>query len=68
MVKEGTDEKTSLEKVLFEMKLAAIIDECDEHLYTTVKCPQECLEFLHKTGYFPFNLLYEMVCHNLIYW
>ncbi len=61
VVKDVTDEKLSLETVLSNMKLGEIIDECDECLHATVKCPWGCSEFLHKMGYVPFDLMYAKV-------
>ena len=53
VVKDVTDEKCSLEKGLSEMKLAEIIDKCDEHLHATVKCPWGVRNFCIKRATFP---------------
>ena len=66
VVKEGMDEKSSLERALSEIKLAEIIDKCEEYLHATMKCPWECTVYFHKMGYIPFDLMYETAfswCH-----
>ncbi len=65
VVKDVTDEKSLLEKVLSEMKLAEIINEYDEHLHATVKCPGGVQNFCIKQVTFLLIWFMQRFCCRL---